>query len=59
MDDFHDYVSTTPSFQVGFIEGRSTQQWIVAREDLDAMYASMVKSPYGEGRVGGAIHLKS
>ena len=37
------------AFKVGFIEGRSTQQRIVAREDLAAMYASAkdVKSPNG------------
>ena len=51
-----DYVPSTPSFQV---EGRLTQQWIVAREDLDTMSPRMVKSPYGEGRVGGAIYPKS
>ena len=40
IDDFQDFVSLTPNFQVGFIEGRSTQQWMVAREDLDTMYKS-------------------
>ena len=40
MDDFQEFVSSTPNFQVGFIEGRSTQQWMVAREDLNTMYAS-------------------
>ena len=40
MDDFQELVSSTPKFQVGFIEGRSTQQWMVAREDLNTMYAS-------------------
>ena len=39
MDDFQDFVSSTPNFQIGFIEGRS-QQWIFAREDLGTMYAS-------------------
>lgn len=40
IDDFPDFVSSTPNFQVGFIEGRSSQQWIVAREDLNTMYDS-------------------
>ena len=40
MDDFQDFVSLTPNFQVGFIEGWSTQQWMVAREDLNTMYES-------------------
>ena len=40
MDDFQDFVSLTPNFQVGFIEGLSTQQWMVAREDLTTMYES-------------------
>lgn len=40
MDDFREFASSTPNFQVAFIEGRSTQQWIVAREDLDMMYSS-------------------
>ena len=40
MDDFQEFVSSMPNFQVGFIEGRSTQQWMVAREDLNTMYAS-------------------
>ena len=40
MDDFQEFVSSTSNFQVGFIEGRSTQQWMVAREDLNTMYAS-------------------
>ena len=40
MDDFQEFVSSTPNFQVGFIEGRSSQQWIIAREDLNTMYMS-------------------
>ena len=40
MDDFQEFVSSTPNFQVSFIEGRSTQQWMVAREDLSTVYAS-------------------
>lgn len=30
----------THNFHLGFIEGRSTQHWIVAREDLNTMYTS-------------------
>ena len=40
IDDFKEFVSSTPNFQVGYMEGRSTQQWIIARQDLDAMYES-------------------
>ena len=36
-DDFQKFVSSTPNFPIGF---RSTQQWIVSREDLNTMYAS-------------------
>ena len=43
IDDFQEFVPSTPNFQVGYIEGRSTQQWIIAREDLDSMYESAAK----------------
>lgn len=32
MDDFQEFVSSTPYFQIGFVEGRSSQQLIIARE---------------------------
>lgn len=41
MDDFKDFVPSTPDFQVGYIEGSSKQHWIISREDLDAMYESV------------------
>ena len=40
MDDFQEFVPSTPQFQVGYIEGSSKQHWIISREDLDTMYES-------------------
>ena len=40
MDNFSDFVSSSPEFHVGYMVGRSTQQWIFSREDLQCMYES-------------------
>lgn len=40
IDDFQEYVPSTPQFQVGYMEGSSKQHWIISREDLDTMYES-------------------
>ena len=47
MDDFKDFIPSTPDFQVGYIEGSSKQHWIISREDLDMMY----ESARGKGEV--------
>ena len=40
MDDFSEFVPSTPQFQVGCMEGNSKQHLIISREDLEAMYKS-------------------
>ena len=40
MDDFQEFIPSTPQFQVGYIEGSSKQHWIISREDLDTIYES-------------------
>ena len=41
MDSFPEYVPSSPTFQVGYLEGRGSQKcWIVQQEDLKMMYES-------------------
>ena len=41
MDSFPEYVPSSPTFQVGYLEGRGNQKrWIVQQEDLKVMYES-------------------
>ncbi len=41
MDAFPQYVPASPTFQVGYLEGRGSQKrWIVCPEDLTKMYES-------------------
>ncbi len=37
-DDFPGFVPNSTEFHVGYMENRTTQQWVFAREDLVAMY---------------------
>ena len=41
IDDFKEFVPSTPDFQVGYMQGASKQCWIVRREDLDLMYETV------------------
>ena len=41
MEQFSEYLPSTPEFQVGYLEGRGSQKrWIVRSEDLGSMYES-------------------
>lgn len=41
MDSFPEYVPSSPTFQVGYLDGRGSQKrWIVQQEDLKVMYES-------------------
>ena len=41
MDSFSEYVPSSPTFQIGYLEGRGNQKrWIVKQEDLRVMYES-------------------
>ncbi len=50
IDSFPDYVASTPTFQVGYLEGRGLQKrWIVCLADLTKLYESF--------DIGGEIRL--
>ena len=41
IDSFPEYVPSSPTFQVGYLEGRAHhKRWIVRQEDLKLMYES-------------------
>ena len=42
IDSFSEYIPSTPTFQIGYFEGRGSQKrWIVQLEDLKKMYQSV------------------